>query len=303
MSPNNNPNIFLDLATLLSAGISILEAAKRVAGSYPNNSNWNTVIQSIENGSRFSVALRKSGIVNRFENEVISIAEEAGRIEQGLKFLSASQEKRLSRTRKFKSKLYYPFAILTVAIVVSAVLAIANNPNGSNVWLATRALIQFGTAFYFTKFLLQLLNRDACYWLTKLHRFENKHWYKIQFQQLLFEAMHWHVSSGIDPKTSFSRISKLVDSHSLRKKLLRTANFCDKGVSVSNAMRQSQLPITTEMIQLFSSGEHSGQLENTLKKQLELNQFEAEMKIENLIEWAPRAYYGLVAVVAAIAII
>lgn len=303
MSLNQESNIFLDLATLIGAGISILDAARRVAESYPNLTEWQLVIRSLEKGTRLSLALRKSGIISRFENEVISIAEDAGRVEQGLTYLSDSYQKRTSRISQLKSKLYYPFAILTVGIIVAAILSLVRNPDISLVVVLIKAILQFVLALYLTQFILSRLNRDSCFWLTKLNQYESKHWYKVQFQQLLFEAMHWHISSGIDHKTSFSRISKLFNSPSLTKKLLKTANGCDQGLSVSNAMRQANLPITIDMMQLFSTGEHSGQLETTLKRQLELNQFEAEMKIDNLFEWVPRLYYGAVVILVIITII
>ena len=303
MPNNQNSLIFLDLATLLAAGISVLDAAKRVYQSYPQMTSWQLVIRSLEKGVKLSLALKQSGLTNRFENEVISIAEDAGRLEQGLTFLSDSHQKRNSRVSRLRVKLYYPLAILVVGIIVSGILTIANNPSVSIIAVLLRLLAQLGVSIFLTHLLLKQLNRDACYWLSKLQSFEHKSWYKVQFQQLVFETLYWHISSGIDPKSSLNRISGLVNTQSLRKRLVRAANYCDQGSSINSAIRRANLPITSEMIQILHSAEQSGELEQTLKNQLALNQQQAELTIDNLYEWLPRTYFALVVVFSIISLI
>jgi type II secretory pathway component PulF len=75
MLKDPHANIFNDLATLTEAGISILDAARRVAASHLQMKAWSDVITMLERGNKLSLALGKNGLISRYEQEVISVAE------------------------------------------------------------------------------------------------------------------------------------------------------------------------------------------------------------------------------------
>ncbi|MBV1909593.1 MAG: type II secretion system F family protein [Kangiellaceae bacterium] len=303
MNSNNDSNLFLDLATLISAGISIAEAVKRVANSYPQVTEWKNVIDLTSKGSRLSIALRQSKLINQFECELISVSEDAGRIEEGLTTLSESYTKRQQRQRKLKSKLYYPFAVLVVAILVSSLLSALASKESSVMTTLLFIAIKIGLSLYLLQLILKQLKKDACYWLSYFDKHQSQSWYKSHFQQILLRTLYWHTQSGIDPKTSFNRFSKLFDSSILRKQLLKASQLCNQGFPLSNAVRQAQLPMESDVYQVLHSAEQSGQLELSLKNQLELIDFDVDNRIDDIFEWAPRAFYGVVVIFAAAAII
>jgi len=67
MLKDRQANIFNDLATLCDAGISILDAARRVAASHPNIKAWSSVIILLERGNILSLALGKKRLISRYE--------------------------------------------------------------------------------------------------------------------------------------------------------------------------------------------------------------------------------------------
>ncbi len=297
MLRETNSNIFNDLATLCEAGISILDAARRVAGSHPNLQAWSGVIVLLERGNRLSLALGKNGLISRYEQEVISVAEYAGRVSEGLRSISNSYEKRLARISRLKSKLYYPFAILVVGIVISVLLQIFRNPEISKTTIIGSAVIWLVIAILFTRMILNLMQKDGCTWLSFAQQHSASEWYRLQFQSVVFGALSWHISSGIDFKTAFQRISKLIDSKVVRKQLLLTSSLCGQGLSVTNAIQQGQLPITSDFSQVLKVAEQSGRWEYSVKKYLEQNEMLLDLRIDNAFEWVPRFYYGLVVLV------
>ncbi|MGB0494863.1 MAG: type II secretion system F family protein, partial [Kangiellaceae bacterium] len=298
MFKDTQSNLFNDLATLTDAGIPVLDAAKRVAASHPKVNVWSQVIQSLSKGNRLSVSLSKSGLITRYEQEIIAVSEYAGRLTQGLRSIAESYDKRRVRISKLKSKLYMPFAVLVIAIVVSGILQVSQNPELSILLVIANSIFYLGLAIGTTKIILVLMQKEACFWLNKVKSFENNEWYQMQFQQVVFGALLWHVSSGIDFKAGFARISKLINDKGIQKKLNRASILCGQGLSVSESVHKAELPISSEFKQILITGEQSGRWEDAVKKFLDQNALLLDIRIDNAFEWAPRIYYGLIVLVA-----
>lgn len=292
-----NTNIFNDLATLIDAGISTLDAAKKVAASHPKVTAWPLVISKLQQGNLLNRSLDKSGLINRYEQEIIAVAEHAGRLSEGLRAIASSYDRRLSRISRLKTKLYYPFAVLTVGIIVSAVLSIANNPDVSKFVVFLSTLFYFVISFFITQFLLKQMQKDACYWLNFAHNHSKNDWYRMQFQQVIFSALLWQTNSGIDFKTAFQRNAKLINHRKIQKQLMTTGNLCGQGMSVVSAVRQANLPITTDFIQILATAEQSGSWSTSLARYLEQNEQQLDQKINELFEWTPRIYYAMIVLI------
>ena len=75
MSNTPPANLFFDLATLISAGISSLDAARKVYASYPDVGQWSVAIAALEKGSRLSLALNKAQLISQYQTELIWMLE------------------------------------------------------------------------------------------------------------------------------------------------------------------------------------------------------------------------------------
>ncbi|MCF6194882.1 MAG: type II secretion system F family protein [Kangiellaceae bacterium] len=298
MSNLLQPNIFRDLATLCDAGISISDAAKRVAKSHPKIKEWDLVISDLQKGSKLNVSLSKRGLITRYEQEIVSVGEFSGRLVQSLKHISESYDKRRSRIAKLKSKLYMPFAVLTVAIIVSGILKVSQNPEISIVSVIISLVFYSTLALGITKLILHFMQKEANFWLNLVRNYDKSEWYQMQFQQVTFGALLWQLSSGIDFKTGFARIAKLIDSKDIRRKLLAASAACGQGQSVCQSVDKAQLPITPELKQVLITGEKSGQFEEAIGRFLEQNAILLDIMIDNAFEWTPRIYYGLIVLTA-----
>ena len=298
MFRDSQSNIFNDLATLTDAGISVLDAMKRVSSSHPTISEWPQVISLVEKGNKLNVALGKSGLITAYEQEIIAVSEFAGRLTFGLRQISESYDKRRVRIGKLKSKLYMPFAVLVIAIIVSAILRVSQNPDASILAVVFNAIVYLGLALGVTKIVLGLMQKEAVFWLNLVKSHESNSWYQMQFQQVVFGALLWQASSGIDFKAGFARIAKLVNSKNIRKKLLAVSQSCGHGLSVSESVAKAQLPISSEFKQVLITGEQSGRWEDAVSKFLDQNALLLDLRIDNAFEWAPRIYYGMIVLVA-----
>ena len=300
MPTNNSADIFRDLATLIEAGISVIDAAKKVALSYPSNKNWRKIISALAAGQQLNMALRSNQFISSFEQEIISVSEFSGRLPQGLRSLADSYEKRCIRINKLKSKLYLPIAVLVIAIIVSIIQAsnMSESSGDSLFVIIFGGVFWLVVVFILTHLMLTLLQKDACSWLRITSRFSQNQWYKQQLQQVIFNALLWQIKSGIDFKTGFLRIKKLFNQKLIDKQLILASRLCDKGTSVSQSIIQSRLNITNEFNQILLVAEQSGQWESTVEKYLQQQAAILEIKIASAFEWLPRIFYAFVAVYA-----
>jgi type II secretory pathway component PulF len=295
--------LFFDLATLTEAGISITDACKRLADDSPDRTEWLEIISLLEKGTRFSLALGQSGMINRYEQEIISIAEHAGRVEQALRQIANSCELRESRINRLKTKLYYPMAIFIVGVIVSAILQLSKNPELPIFALFFSVLTVIVIVLWATRTLLKLMQKDAFQWLNLARRQTDNQWYQKLFQQVVFGSLLWSTTSGIDYKTGFTRVSKLIGNKVIQKKLYMTAKYCEQGLTVSDAVMRSQLPIHPDFKHILITGERSGRWDYAVGKYLEDNQRELDSKIDDVFEWTPRLYYFSVAIFALIVVL
>lgn len=293
-----NARLFFDLATLTEAGVSILDACKRVAVDAPQKSVWDEIIRLLEKGSRLSLALGQSGLISRYDQEIISVAEHAGRVDQALRLIANTSETRVTRINQLKAKLYYPMAIFVVGVIVATLLQGLNNPQISLFTLIFSAAVIIATVFFATRYLLNLMSKDAFHWLAIAQRHTDNQWYQRLFQQVIFSALLWSISSGIDFKTGFTRVSKLVANKTIQKKLYMAAKYCEQGLKVSDAVMRSQLPIHSDFRHILTTAEASGRWEYSVNKYLEDNKRELDMKIDEIFEWTPRLYYVTVVIFA-----
>jgi len=297
MLKNTPTALFNDLAMLTEAGIPIKDAARKVSASSPDDPAWAGVIRRLEQGCTLSAAFGKSGLISRYEQEIISIAEFSGRVSEGLRSIARSHDTRRKRVGRLKSRLHYSFAVLLIAIGVSAITNLVKDPDASIIMVTGEALLWIVLATVVTRFLLRLLQKDACFWLKQTRQFESRDWYRKHFQQVIFTVLLWHIKSGIDFKTGFLKISGLIDVPAIRNKLVQASHYCGQGTAVTESSTRAGLPLTREFRQISHSGEHSGRWEDAVQQHLEQQAILLGIQLDTIFEWIPRMYYGVIILV------
>ncbi len=116
------------MATMLSAGIPLAQSLSIIAEGDPAGALGKLAAKikmDIENGSAFSIALRKNA---RYFDELycslIESGEQSGTLDTMLDRIALYKEKTDSLKRKLKKALYYPIAVIIIASVVSAILLV-----------------------------------------------------------------------------------------------------------------------------------------------------------------------------------
>jgi type IV pilus assembly protein PilC len=116
------------LATMMSAGIPMVQAFEIVGNGHDKPSMQKLILDikaSIEGGSTLHESLAKFPLYfdDLFVN-LVEAGEQAGALESLLDKIATYKEKTEALKKKIKKALFYPIAVLAVAIIVSAVLLI-----------------------------------------------------------------------------------------------------------------------------------------------------------------------------------
>jgi len=116
------------MATMLSAGIPLVQSFDIVARGHSNPSMQKLILDikhDIESGTTFSEALVKYPLYfNELYCNLVDAGEQSGSLETMLDKVAIYQEKIESIKGKIKKALFYPSAVIVVAIIVTAGLLI-----------------------------------------------------------------------------------------------------------------------------------------------------------------------------------
>jgi type IV pilus assembly protein PilC len=116
------------LATMMSAGIPIVQAFEIIGNGHEKPAMQKLVLdikQSVESGSTLKESLAKHPL--HFDDlfvNLVEAGEQAGALESLLDKIATYKEKTEALKKKIKKALFYPAAVLIVAVVVSIVLLI-----------------------------------------------------------------------------------------------------------------------------------------------------------------------------------
>ena len=116
------------LATMMTAGIPLVQAFEIIGAGHENPAMQKLILSikgDIEAGTSLHQALSKHPL--HFDNLYVSLVEageQAGALETILDKIATYKEKTEAIKRKIKKALFYPAAVVVVAIVVTAVLLI-----------------------------------------------------------------------------------------------------------------------------------------------------------------------------------
>src|SRR6202453_3392294 len=116
------------LATMMSAGIPMVQAFEIIGNGHEKPSMQNLVLDiksNIEGGSTLHESLAKHPLYfdDLFVN-LVEAGEHAGALETLLDKIATYKEKTEALKKKIKKALFYPIAVLAVAVIVSVILLI-----------------------------------------------------------------------------------------------------------------------------------------------------------------------------------
>jgi type IV pilus assembly protein PilC len=142
------------LSTLINAGLPLVQSLRQVAAQTTNKPLKvviNDVINDVEAGSAFSVALAKHPkVFNRVYVSLVAAGETSGTLDSGLERLADQQEKDADIVSKVRGAMIYPGIVLLVMLAVVTFMIVKVLPQvqsiyaglpGTSLPLVTRVLL------------------------------------------------------------------------------------------------------------------------------------------------------------------
>lgn len=115
------------LATLVSAGVPLLQALQTIAQGIKHPTTQSQVVglqQKIAQGQSFHLALQDSNSFDHFYCQLIAAGEMAGNLEEMLERLVTHLNRQHQLRKTVRGALVYPISVLLIAVLVVAVILI-----------------------------------------------------------------------------------------------------------------------------------------------------------------------------------
>ncbi len=297
------------MATMLRAGVPLLQSFDIVARSHPNPSMSRLVSEirnDVETGTSLSAAFRKHPkYFDPLYCNLVEAGEEAGMLELLLDRLATYQEKTLAIRAKIKSALTYPIAVMIVAMIVVSIIMLFVVPTfqdvfrqfGANLPAPTLIVIAisnffvhywyilFGTLFIGGYFLFQSWKRSP-----KVQEFVDRTMLRLPvFGQLVLKGTlaRWTrtlatmFGAGVPLVEALDSVGGASGNIVFRRATEKIQQDVSTGTSLTLSMQSSGV-FPPLVLQMASIGEESGSLDQMLGKAADIYEAEVDELVKSL---------------------
>jgi type IV pilus assembly protein PilC len=280
------------LATMIDAGIAIVQALQALAEQTPNKVMRDVirdVCSRVESGESFSDALQKHPkTFNRLYYSMVAAGEKGGMLSEIMARLATYLENTERLRKKVKTALMYPTAVTVVAICITTFLLVKVIPTFKDVYSGfgaqlpgpTQVLMDISDLVKHWLLLLILLAGAAIWgWLyfikTKAGR---EFWDGRRIKLPIFGAIAHKiclarftrtlaslVRSGVPILEVLQIVSQTVGNVVMEKAIKTAATDIERGEGISAALGKNPI-FPTMIIRMMSAGEQTGKIDEMLER-------------------------------------
>ena len=280
------------LATMIDAGIAIVQALQALGEQTPNKVMRDTIrdiCTRVESGESFSEALTKHPkAFNRLYVSMVSAGEKGGLLAEIMSRLATYTENTERLRKKVKTALMYPTVVTVVAIVITTFLLVRVIPTFAEIYsgfgakLPGPTLFLMGLSDLVTHYLilLILLAGGAIWgWLAYIKTKRGREfWDKQRIKLPIFgpiahkiclarftRTLASLVRSGVPILEVLQIVSQTVGNTVMEKAIKAAALDIERGEGISQALGKH--PVFPSMIiRMLSAGEQTGNIDNMLER-------------------------------------
>jgi type IV pilus assembly protein PilC len=321
------------LATLINAGLPLVQSLRSVAGQTTNKPFKvviNQIISDVEAGTAFSAALEKyPRVFNRVYISLVAASETSGTLDSGLERLADQQEKDADIISKVRGAMIYPAIVLLVMVGVMTFMVVKVLPQVQSIYaglpgvslpLLTRILLavsHFVTHFWWLVLIMLVLGSFfGSRWARTMGGRSIIDTIKMRAWPIgpLFMKMYMArfartgttlVASGVPIIQVLEITGEAVDNVHINKSLKRATEKVKGGKALSEALDKD--PNFLELVpNMLHIGEQSGALETMLGKVADYYEKEVDNEIKTIstiIEPVLMVIMGIMALIIVAAIL
>jgi len=280
------------LATMIDAGIAIVQSLQALADQTPNKVMRDTirdVCTRVEGGESFSEALtRHPKAFNRLYVAMVGAGEKGGLLSEILARLATYQENTERLRKKVKTALMYPTVVSVVAIVITVFLLVRVIPTFKEVYSGfgaklpgpTEVLITISEIVqHYLIYLIILAGGAVWGWLYFIKTKPGREFWDTQRIKLpIFGAIAHKiclarftrtlsslVRSGVPILEVLQIVSQTVGNTVMEKAIKAAALDIERGEGISAAL--AKYPVFPSMVvRMLSAGEQTGNIDTMLER-------------------------------------
>ncbi len=282
------------LATMLSAGISILEAVDSLLED--SKGNQKKVLQVLRDDLMqgqhvWETFARFPGVFSKVTINILKASEEAGNLDTTLKDLTNTIQKEMEFSDKIKSAVMYPLLIMVVFVGVLLMILVVVVPKISTVFLRLKVDLPLPTRIlmFISNLLLQqtipfvvgiIVGVGSLIFLYKTNK-------RIIFNVLFalpvvselvkeidltrFSRSFYHLlSSGIPINTALELCKDVVLRRDIANLIMSSRDMVLSGKRLSEGLKTNKKLVPVIMVKMIEAGEKTGTLDKSL---LEISEY------------------------------
>ncbi len=280
------------LATMIDAGIAIVQALQALAEQTPNKVMRDTVSDictRVESGESFSEALTKHPkAFNKLYTAMVSAGEKGGLLAEIMARLATYLENTERLRKKVKTALMYPTVVTVVAIVITIFLLVRVIPTFKEVYSGFGAKLPAPTQVMMD--ISDIVRHDLLYliliagaaiwgWLHYIKTKPGREFWDRQRIKLPVFGQIAHkiclarftrtlaslVRSGVPILEVLRIVSQVVGNVVMEKAIKAASDDIERGEGISNALAKHPI-FPTMVIRMLSAGEQTGNIDNMLER-------------------------------------
>lgn len=296
-------------AAMVKAGVAILRGLAIMVEQCENKkmkTTLDTVRKSVESGTSLSDALSKHpDVFDRLYVAMVRAGEAGGILEEVLARLADFLEARSRLTQKVQAGMYYPCAVMLVAVLVlwgmlTFILPIFKNMfdnMGADLPAFTQMLLSLSELVRSVWMLIFVVALGACFWGLR-------NWYNTEAGRLKIDSLFLKlpvfgellkkvaiarfsrtfgtlVRSGVPMLTALEVVKETAGNAVIMKSIDVVHNEVRQGGTISKPLSKDALfpPMVTQMVAI---GEETGRLDDMLSKVADFYDVEVENSVEAL---------------------
>jgi type IV pilus assembly protein PilC len=299
---NQRAELFHQLAQLTSAGVGVIPALEQIKRSPPARSYrepLQRLLDELARGATVADSLHRLGWLPAFDLALIEAGERSGRMDACFHLLADYYNERARLIRQLITDLMYPVFVFHLAIFVVTLLEFL----WAGPWLLT--LLGGLIPVYAVTALLIYAGQDRRNetWRTKVESVSHlipvlgtaRHYLALARLAAALEAL---ISAGVNIFEAWELAAAASGSPALRRAVAAWRPKVAAGQTPSGAVRACRL-FPEMFANLYTSGEVSGKLDESLRHLNRLYSEEGSRKLHLVATWVPRLIYFMVAVLVA----
>lgn len=313
LNPTEKAEIYLQLARMQESGFSAIHAFDVLAQTHHQFvDRFKRVKKYLTTGKTVAESGCRAGVFSSIDQALLTAGENSGRLESIYHHLADYYQRKSRRNRQIKSRLYFPFFILFLALLIQPIpeLIIGELQIHQYLW---QVFISF-----FRVILLLFLLWNLPAWLTEGRQafFGLKNpvhflqlnlplvapWLKRRQINEFLNMLGLMLEAGLPAHDALIKSAKTVKNGLIREHIERQIPIISSGGSVADTLA-NVAEIKHATIRIIEIGEQGGKLPETLLHFCRLEYETINMQEEILAEWLPRILYLMIMIWMAYSII